>query len=50
MIKLASTFITGYLEKNNSSLIKTDLLKIQYTLEVILGDLAKLIILLIIFL
>lgn len=49
MIKLASTFITGYLEKNNSSLIKTDLLKIQYTLEVILGDLAKLIILLIIF-
>ncbi|WP_026888626.1 accessory gene regulator B family protein [Clostridium beijerinckii] len=49
MIKLLSTFITKYLEENNSSLIKTDLLKIQYTLEVILGDLAKLIILLLIF-
>ncbi|MBN7577119.1 MULTISPECIES: accessory gene regulator B family protein [Clostridium] len=49
MIKLISTFITRYLEENNSSLIKTDLLKIQYTLEVILGDLTKLIILLLIF-
>lgn len=49
MIKLASTFITKYLEKNNSSLTKTDLLKIQYTLEVILGDLSKFIIILLIF-
>lgn len=49
MIKSASTFITKYLEKNNSSLTKTDLLKIQYTLEVILGDLSKFIIILLMF-
>jgi Membrane protein putatively involved in post-translational modification of the autoinducing quorum-sensing peptide len=50
MIKLISTFITRYLEKNNSSLIKTDLLKIQYTLEVILGNLFDFVVILLIFL
>ncbi|WP_271813433.1 accessory gene regulator B family protein [Clostridium beijerinckii] len=50
MIKLISTFITKCLEENNSSLIKTDLLKIQYTLEVILGNLFDFIVLLLIFL
>ncbi|MBE6090842.1 MAG: accessory regulator AgrB [Clostridium beijerinckii] len=50
MIKLISTFITRYLEENNSSLIKTDLLKIQYTLEVILGNLFDFIVIFLIFL
>ena len=50
MIKLISTFITRYLEENNSSLIKTDLLKIQYTLEVILGNLFDFVVILLIFL
>ncbi|EKQ52275.1 MULTISPECIES: accessory gene regulator B family protein [unclassified Clostridium] len=50
MIKSASTFITRYFEKNNSTLTKTDLLKIQYTLEVILGDLTKILIIFLIFL
>ncbi len=50
MIKLLSTFITKYLEENNSSLIKADLLKIQYTLEVILGNLFDFIVIFLIFL
>lgn len=50
MIKSISTFITEYLGKNNSSLTKTDLLKIQYSLQVVLGDLTKFIIIFLIFL
>ncbi|WP_160688675.1 accessory gene regulator B family protein [Clostridium sp. C2-6-12] len=50
MIKSLSTFITQCLERNNNSLTGKDILKIQYTLEVILGDLTKFIILLLIFL
>ncbi|WP_297420302.1 accessory gene regulator B family protein [Clostridium sp.] len=50
MIKRLSTMISGYLEQNNNSLSKKDILKIQYTLEVILGDLTKFIILFLIFL
>jgi Membrane protein putatively involved in post-translational modification of the autoinducing quorum-sensing peptide len=50
MIVSISTLITGYLGKNNSNLIEKDLLKIQYSLQVILGDLIKSIIILSIFL
>ncbi|SFD02842.1 accessory gene regulator B family protein [Clostridium uliginosum] len=50
MIKSLSTLISEYLGKNNSSLTEKDLLKIQYSLQVILGDLVKLAILLLIFL
>lgn len=50
MIKTLSNTISEYLQKNNSSLTRTDLLKIQYTLEVILGDLTKFAIILLIFL
>lgn len=50
MIKSLSTLITGYLGRNNTSLTENDTLKIQYTLEVILGDLTKFIILFLIFL
>lgn len=50
MIKSVSAFITEFLNKNNSSLTKTDLLKINYTLQVVLGDLTKLIIIFLIFL
>ena len=50
MIKSLSTLISEYLDKNNSSLTKKDLLKIHYTLQVILGDLTKFIILFLIFL
>lgn len=50
MIKRLSTIISKYLEENNNSLTKKDILKIQYTLEVILGDLTKLIIIFLIFL
>lgn len=50
MIKSISTMITEYLGKKNSSLTNTDLLKINYTLQVILGDCSKLIIILLIFL
>ena len=50
MIKRLSTIISQYLEENNSSLSKKDVLKIQYTLEVILGDLTKFIIIFLIFL
>lgn len=49
MIKTLSNTISEYLQKNNSSLTRTDLLKIQYTLEVILGDLTKFIIIFLIF-
>ena len=50
MIKQLSTIISRYLEENNNSLNKKDVLKIQYTLEVILGDLTKFIIIFLIFL
>lgn len=49
-MKSLSLFIAGYLAKNNSSLTEKDILKIQYTLEVILGDLSKIIIIFLIFL
>lgn len=49
MIKSLSTLISKYLEKNNSSLTKNDLLKIEYSLQVVLGDSLKLIVLLLIF-
>lgn len=50
MIKTLSNLISEYLRKNNSSLTKNDLLKIQYSLQVVLGDLTKLAILFLIFL
>jgi accessory gene regulator B len=50
MIKWLSTIISQYLKENNNSLTKKDMLKIQYTLEVILGDLTKIIIIFLIFL
>ena len=50
MIKSISTFLAEYLSKSNSRLTKKDLLKIQYSLQVILGDLTKSIILFLIFL
>ncbi len=49
MIKSVSTFITQYLRTNNTSLTEKDTLKIQYTLEVVLGDLSKFIIIFLIF-
>lgn len=50
MIKHLSTIISRYLEENNSSLNKKDVLKIQYTLEAILSDLTKFMIIFLIFL
>ena len=50
MIKSLSTIISRYLEKNNNSLNKNDLLKIQYTLEAIFSDLTKFMIIFLIFL
>jgi len=50
MIKSIANFSTKYLSKNNSSLTKTDLLKIEYSLQVLLGDSTKLIIIFLIFL
>lgn len=50
MIKSISTTITEYLGKNNSSLSLTDLMKIDYAIQMILGDLAKLTIISLIFL
>jgi len=50
MIKLLSNLISEYLGKNNSSLTEKDILKIQYTLQVILGDLTKFVIIFLIFL
>lgn len=50
MISLLSTLITEYLVKNNNTLTKKDFLKIQYSLQVILGDLIKSIIIFVIFL
>jgi len=50
MIKSISTLITNYLAKNNNSLTKHDLLKIQYSLQVVLGDLTKFIIIFLLFL
>jgi len=49
MIKYIANLISEYLETNNSSLTKYDLLKIQYSLQVILGELFKFTILLLIF-
>ena len=50
MIKYLSTLISEYLRKNNSSLTKKDLLKIKYSLQVVLSELIKFIILFLIFL
>ena len=50
MIKSLSTLISEYLGKNNSYLTEKDLLKIQYSLQVVLGDLTKFIIIFLIFL
>jgi accessory gene regulator B len=50
MITSISKLITEYLKKNNNALTKKDLLKIQYSLQVILGDLTKSIIMFLIFL
>ena len=50
MIKLISNSISEYLGKNNNSLSEKDLLKINYTLQVILGDISKIIIIFLIFL
>ena len=50
MIKRLSTIISCYLEENNDSLSKKDLLKIQYTLEAIFSDLTKFMIIFLIFL
>lgn len=50
MIKQLSTFITEYLGRNNASLNEKDILKIKYTLEVILGDSSKFILIFLIFL
>lgn len=50
MLKSMCYFLTEYLGANNKSLTKKDLLKIQYSLQVLLGDLTKSIILLLIFL
>lgn len=49
MTKSLSIFITEFLGRNNNFLTEKDILKIQYTLEVLLGDLAKFIILFLIF-
>lgn len=50
MITSLSTLITEYLGKNNNSLTGKDILKIKYSLQVILGDLTKSIVILSIFL
>lgn len=49
MVKSISNLLSDYLWKNNNSLTKNDLLKIQYSLQVILGDLTKFIIIFSIF-
>lgn len=50
MIKLISNSISEYFGKNNSNLSEKDLLKINYSLQVIMGDISKLIIIFLIFL
>ncbi|GEP67051.1 hypothetical protein CBE01nite_48190 [Clostridium beijerinckii] len=50
MIKYLSTNISLYFQENNSCLSKKDVLKIQYTLEAILSDLSKFIIIFLVFL
>jgi len=50
MIKQLSISLSEYLAKNNNSLTEKDILKIQYTLQVLLGDLTKLTIIFLIFL
>lgn len=49
MVKSLATFLTKYLSKNNSSLTEKDLLKIEYSLQVLLGDSTKFIIIFLIF-
>ncbi|WP_353846336.1 accessory gene regulator B family protein [Clostridium sp. ZBS12] len=49
-MKSLSNLISEYLGRNNNSLTKNDLLKIQYSLQVILGDSIKFLILFLIFL
>lgn len=49
MIKSLSIKISQHLGERNSSLTKKDILKIQYALEVVLGDLFKLLIIFLIF-
>lgn len=50
MIKAISTSISKYLGNHNLSLSLTELLKIEYSIQVILGDLSKLTIIFLIFL
>lgn len=50
MIKSLAAFITEYVRKNDNLLTETDLLKIDYSLQVILGDLTKFIVIFSIFL
>ena len=50
MIESIANFLTEYLSKNNSYLTKNELLKIKYSLQVILGDLTKSIVIFSIFL
>lgn len=49
MIKSIAIFLTEYLAENNKLLTKKDILKIEYSLQVILGDLTKFIIIFSIF-
>lgn len=49
MIQSLSIKISQYLGEKNSSLTKKDILKIQYALEVVVGDLSKLLIIFLIF-
>lgn len=49
MIKSLSIKISQYLGEKNSSLTKNDVLKIQYTLEVLVGDFSKLLIIFLLF-
>lgn len=50
MIKSFSTFLTEYLRSNNSSLSLTDLMKIDYAIQMLLGDIIKLLIISLLFL
>lgn len=50
MLKSLSVSIAEYLGKNNNSLTKKDLLKIEYTLQVVLGNIIDFIVIFLIFL
>lgn len=50
MIKLLADILTKYLKRNNYLLTEKDLLKINYSLQVILGDITKFIIIFLLFL